>query len=134
MKAPAIQRHASTVARFIEVYCRRKHRTAPGRLCAECRDLLAYARDRLANCPLNPKPKCKDCPVHCYKPSYRAKIKEVMKFSGMYFVRRGRLDWLIRYFRQTRKTGRRGRTPSRKGRNVTDPQEQTVDNQEGAAI
>ena len=31
-------------------------------------------------------------------PEYRAKIKEVMRFSGIYFVKRGRLDWLVRYF------------------------------------
>jgi len=45
-----------------------------------------------------PKPKCKDCPVHCYKIEYRRRIKEVMRFSGIYFVKRGRVDWLIKYF------------------------------------
>jgi hypothetical protein len=47
---------------------------------------------------MDPKPKCKDCPVHCYKSEYRRRIKEVMRFSGIYFVKRGRVDWLIKYF------------------------------------
>ena len=92
-------RDLATIEKFIEVYCRRNHRTPKGRLCDDCDDLLIYARDKLAKCPMDPKPKCKDCPVHCYSDAYRQKIKDVMRFSGIYFVKRGRLDWLIKYFR-----------------------------------
>ena len=56
------------------------------------------ALDRLDRCPQDPKPKCKDCAVHCYKPEYRRRIRAVMKFSGLYFVKRGRVDWLWKYF------------------------------------
>ncbi|MFH1998920.1 MAG: nitrous oxide-stimulated promoter family protein [Planctomycetota bacterium] len=42
--------------------------------------------------------KRKACDTHCYKPAYRAKIKEVMRYSGIHFIKRGRLDWLVRYF------------------------------------
>ncbi len=28
----------------------------------------------------------------------RVMIKEVVRFSGMHFVKRGRLDWMISYF------------------------------------
>ncbi|MFA6028374.1 MAG: nitrous oxide-stimulated promoter family protein [Elusimicrobiota bacterium] len=90
-----------TLERFVTVFCREKH--APRELlCAECRSLLAYATDRLEKCPYlvkgEPKPKCKDCPIHCYAPARRAQVREVMRFSGMHFVKRGRLDRLLRYF------------------------------------
>ena len=91
-----MSRESETLTRFIEVYCREKH--AGEALCAERADLLGFARGRLERCPLDPKPKCKDCKVHCYAPAYRAKVREVMRFSGMHFVRRGRLDWLLKYF------------------------------------
>ena len=113
-KAKRIERDLGIITRFIEVFCREKHTAEracsqhgvektlgnPSKhaLCADCRDLLAYATDRLNRCPMDPKPKCKDCPVHCYKPEYRGRMREVMKFSGIYFVKRGRVDWLIKYF------------------------------------
>ena len=92
------KRERQTLRKFIEAYCRHQHASRPGALCAECQDLWEYAEQRLEKCPLDPKPKCKDCPVHCYKPEYRQRIREVMKFSGIHFVKRGRLDWLVRYF------------------------------------
>ena len=92
-------RDLATLEKFVEVYCRKKHRTPTGRLCGECDDLLAYARERLARCPMDPKPKCKDCPAHCHADAYRQRIKDVMRFSGIHFVKRGRIDWLIGYFR-----------------------------------
>ena len=88
----------AVVTRFIEVYCLKNHATPKGSLCPECQDLLDYARQRLEKCPLDPKPKCKNCEVHCYKPEYRGRIQKVMRFSGIYFVKRGRVDWLVRYF------------------------------------
>ena len=83
---------------FVDVYCRQKHGARQDGLCPECADLLAYAQERLARCPFDPKPKCKDCTSHCYAEPYRSRIREVMKFSGIHFVKRGRLDWLVWYF------------------------------------
>lgn len=94
----ADDRRLAVAARFVAVYCRHHHQPGDARLCADCADLLAYVRERLARCPYEPKPKCKKCPTHCYKPEYRARIRAVMRYSGMYFVKRGRIDWLIRYF------------------------------------
>ena len=95
----AKRRDAETLASFIAVYCAGRHGgAAGGGLCAECAALLAYARERLARCPMNPKPKCKDCPVHCYRPDMRARIREVMRYAGMRAVLRGRIDWLFKYF------------------------------------
>lgn len=89
-------RDSSVLRRFVEVYCRKQHERET--LCEECNDLLQYAQQRRQECPHDPRPKCKDCRTHCYKPEYRDKIKTVMRFSGMHFVKRGRLDWLVRYF------------------------------------
>ena len=87
-----------TLDTFIDVYCTGNHGTVRGDLCEECDELQRYAHDRLAKCPYDPKPKCKDCTTHCYKPENRDRIKEVMRYSGMHFVKRGRIDWLIKYF------------------------------------
>lgn len=92
------ERDQQILIRFVKVYCHKKHGTGRGELCDDCRDLLAYAKHKRDICPLDPKPKCKDCPVHCYGKEYREKIREVMRFSGMYHVKRGRVDWLVKYF------------------------------------
>ncbi len=54
----------------------------PG-LCGECRELLEYSLARLEHCKFgNAKTKCHKCPVHCYRPDMREKIRTVMRFSG----------------------------------------------------
>ena len=83
--------------KFIGVYCVKKHGADGVSLCVECAALRDYAFEKLDKCPFDPKPKCKECTVHCYAEPYRGKMKEVMKFSGIYFVKRGRLDWLFKY-------------------------------------
>jgi hypothetical protein len=90
------------VSRFVEVYCRRQHGAHHAVLCDGCRDLLQYARKRIERCPHDPKPACRDCTTHCYRPDYREKIRAVMRFSGIYFAKRGRLDYLVKYLLATR--------------------------------
>jgi len=94
----ALRKSQKTISAFIKVYCKCHHHTDGKTLCSECGELLHYAITRLSKCPYDPKPKCKECPTHCYKPAQRERIREVMRFSGMYFVKRGRLDWLFYYF------------------------------------
>ena len=54
----------------------------PG-LCGDCRELLEYSLARLEHCKFgNTKTKCHKCPVHCYRPDMREKIRTVMRFSG----------------------------------------------------
>ena len=84
--------------KFIAVYCNKKHGSQKDHLCNDCDELLSYALDRLSKCPHDPKPKCRDCKIHCYNEKYRMQIREVMKFSGIHFIKRGRLDWLFKYF------------------------------------
>ncbi|WP_031513113.1 nitrous oxide-stimulated promoter family protein [Desulfofalx alkaliphila] len=95
------------VLKFIETYCNCNHReqqkvTLEGhemKLCQECLELSNYAIKRRLLCPKDPKPSCKNCDTHCYAPRYRKKIREVMKFSGIHYIKRGRLDYLFHYFR-----------------------------------
>ncbi len=66
-------------------------------LCRDCRKLLNHGIAKLLLCPYDPKPMCKKCETHCYAPGYRERIREVMKFSGLYLVKRGRLDLMLHY-------------------------------------
>lgn len=63
------------------LYCLGHHRR--DKLCAECVLLRGYALARLEKCKFGEnKPTCANCPVHCYRPEMREKIKEVMRYSG----------------------------------------------------
>ncbi|MDD3394746.1 MAG: nitrous oxide-stimulated promoter family protein [Anaerotignum sp.] len=67
---------------MIEIYCHRKHGTAIG-LCEDCNNLLSYAFQRIESCPfMETKTFCSNCKVHCYNPTMREKIRQVMAFSG----------------------------------------------------
>lgn len=71
-----------TVGKMIYIYCNAKHGTHSS-LCAECEELNDYAQSRLSRCKYGDnKPTCEKCPVHCYKPEMREKIRNVMRFAG----------------------------------------------------
>lgn len=95
---------------FVTVYCRAKHKAGlmgnaganglfgkGSGLCGDCAGLLEYALEKRRRCPLEPKPSCKNCRIHCYGRDYRARIREVMSFSGRRMILRGRLDYLWHY-------------------------------------
>ncbi len=101
---------------FISIFCRENHqaeakgvfpikdvrlRHSLGNkdlvLCHNCQKLLNHGITKLLLCPYDPKPMCKKCQTHCYAPSYREKVREVMKFSGLYLVKHGRLDLMFHY-------------------------------------
>jgi len=103
------------LAQFTAVYCQAHHagprqalavtepalRAVPLHkypLCSACAAFLAYACERRLRCPLEAKPACKHCPVHCYQPGHREQVRAIMRFSGQYLLRRGRLDLLWHYF------------------------------------
>jgi hypothetical protein len=93
-----LAREEKTIAAMIALYCRDHHASvrelhgelagaSAGRggdgLCPECKDLLAYARLRLEKCRYGAeKPTCAHCETHCYKPAMRARVREVMRYSG----------------------------------------------------
>ena len=52
-------------------------------MCPACSELLQYALTRLERCRFsNNKTTCKKCPVHCYSPKMRERIREVMRWAG----------------------------------------------------
>jgi hypothetical protein len=67
-------------------------------LCADCRALVEYALLKRRRCPLDPKPSCKHCHIHCYSKEHREQMKHIMAFSGRKMILRGRLDYLWHYF------------------------------------
>lgn len=84
-----IEREKLVVSQMITIYCRRHHKAVDGKLCDDCRKLMAYAHGRLDHCPKgNRKSSCRKCEIHCYSPDNRAKIRAVMKYVGprMLFV------------------------------------------------
>lgn len=67
--------------KMISLYCRRQH--GYDGLCPHCEDLLAYAWDRVDNCPLmETKTFCSNCPVRCYSPQRGEEIRQVMRYAA----------------------------------------------------
>jgi hypothetical protein len=76
-----IEEEKRTVEKMIRLYCRK--REGNRELCPSCAQLLEYAHARLSRCKFgNDKSTCQKCPVHCYKPQMREKMREVMRWSG----------------------------------------------------
>jgi hypothetical protein len=111
-----IQKDVQILSEFIYVYCTEKHAgeelyaaEAKGRVgrhlekisfqyCKNCRRLLLHAVSKRVLCPHDPKPSCRKCETHCYGKEYREKIREVMRYSGMRLIARGRLRLIKKYF------------------------------------
>ena len=76
-----IDREKKTVCLMIRLYCRHKlkEKDMPG----ENLQLADYACRRLDRCKFGEKKTtCRKCPVHCYAPAQREKIRAVMRWSG----------------------------------------------------
>jgi Nitrous oxide-stimulated promoter len=101
------------IVKFVGIHCADRHRGEERSslssemaelfpkgvsLCADCRALVEYALLKRRRCPLDPKPACKHCHVHCYGSEHREKMKRIMAFSGRKMIMRGRLDYLWHYF------------------------------------
>ncbi len=86
LNTPRLLREMATLAAMLRIHCHDHHPKAPhdgDGLCAECGELLAYARKRLAGCPFGPdKPTCAKCQIHCYGPRQREAVREVMRYAG----------------------------------------------------
>lgn len=79
---PRMVRESKTITAMAKLYCEGKHGTK-GELCAECAELESYAQLRLEHCPFQEtKSTCAKCPVHCYKPAMRARVREMMRWAG----------------------------------------------------
>ena len=78
-----------TMYQIIGIYCHNKHHTPKGQLCEECQKVWQYAEHRIDVCPhMESKTFCSVCKTHCYAPTYREKIREIMRYGGprMLFV------------------------------------------------
>ncbi len=69
--------------KMVHIYCRGKHKTYGGKLCAACESLLEYGQSRTAKCPrMAEKTFCSQCPRPCYQPEMQEYIRRVMKYAG----------------------------------------------------
>jgi len=79
---PRIKRELKTIKAMIRLYCKAHHNQGKD-LCESCQELQTYSIKRLANCPFQEnKTTCGSCNVHCYKPSMKKKVIDVMRYSG----------------------------------------------------
>lgn len=100
------------LALFTSVYCRDHHLTARSALtdipdslaqlrhymcCESCQIFLRYAIQRRIKCPLEDKPSCRKCHIHCYRPADRLQVQQVMRYSGKALIKKGRLDLVWHY-------------------------------------
>lgn len=77
-----LDREKRTIRVMIGMYCR-AHHTPASPLCPECAELLDYAVARTDRCRFGAdKPTCANCPVHCYKPAMRERVRTVMRYAG----------------------------------------------------
>lgn len=76
-----LERERLTIRKMVEIYCSDHH--GGDTLCPDCAKFMDYAEVRLDKCPFGEaKPTCSNCPVHCYKPDYRAEAKAIMRYAG----------------------------------------------------
>ena len=76
-----IEREKQTVRKMIELYCR--HRLKADTMPEQYQHLADFACRRLDHCRYGEnKTACKDCPTHCYPPTEREQIREVMRWTG----------------------------------------------------
>lgn len=76
-----IEKEKIIVEQMIRLYCCKRDRQTT--LCPKCQELLKYALSRLDRCRFgNSKPTCKKCPIHCYRPDMKERIRVVMRWSG----------------------------------------------------
>jgi len=76
------QRQNEQLEVIIQIYCKAKHDSS-GKLCADCANLLLYAKTKIEKCPFNDKkPNCGSCKIKCYSKPMQDKIIKIMKYVG----------------------------------------------------
>jgi hypothetical protein len=96
-----IEEEKETVEKMIRYYCQHKHSLSTNELCQDCSNLLTYSHKRLDICQFGEeKPTCRKCPVHCYSPTNRAKIRAVMRYAGPRLMFRAPLNWIKHKLRE----------------------------------
>ena len=81
-KSNKLEQEKRTFIIMIHMYCKGHHKYEC-ELCPECMKLAEYAEHRLEKCPYGGnKPVCSKCPIHCYQPQMRQRMREIMRYSG----------------------------------------------------
>ncbi len=76
-----IEEEKTVVRLMIRLYCRKHEGNKT--LCPKCEELMFYANGRLDRCHYgSKKPTCRKCPIHCYRPEMKERIKIVMRWAG----------------------------------------------------
>jgi hypothetical protein len=84
-----IARERKTIRVMIGMYCRDHHGKDAAGMCRGCRELHDFAMFRIDKCPFRSgKPTCVNCPIHCYQPAMRQRVREIMRYSGPRMLRR----------------------------------------------
>ena len=77
-----LDKERKTIRTMIRMYCKNNH-LPKNEFCEDCLQLFEYASRRLKYCQFgDKKPTCEKCPIHCYTPEMRDKIRKVMRYSG----------------------------------------------------
>ena len=77
-----LDREHRTLDLMVRLYCGKHHGTGSGS-CEACRTLATYAHERIERCKFGAaKPICARCPIHCYKPAMRERVRAVMRYAG----------------------------------------------------
>ena len=80
---PRMVRERKTIDAMLCFYCKKQHQSVDNALCEDCAELRAYAMLRLEKCLYQQgKTTCAKCPIHCYKPEMRERIRDVMRYAG----------------------------------------------------
>ncbi len=80
-------------------------------LCPECAAHVEYGELRRCLCPHDPKPSCRVCEIHCYKPDEAAWQRQVMAYAGPRAMFRGMFFDALRHLKS--ETGSRRRKSSK---------------------
>jgi len=100
---PRLKREEKTIGAMVGIYCLGLHGTRY-MLCPDCAEVLEYAIKRLDKCRFQAdKPNCANCPVHCYKPTMRQKVRDIMRYSGPRMLYRHPVLALVHFFEGFRK-------------------------------
>jgi hypothetical protein len=66
---------------MIQIYCQGRHGTR--NMCPDCLELFAHATERIDKCVFHEqKAVCSMCPIHCYKPVMRDRVRQIMRYAG----------------------------------------------------
>ena len=120
---PKVAHDIRVIGDLTQIYCRGQHRDRTRvplasraaemgiyrkdlQLCEECASHLAYAEERRAHCPKDPKPFCSHCDTHCYRPDEAAWERQMMRYSGARSMVRGHFIDGVKHLLEKRRSER----------------------------